>query len=140
MKQHITLTATERQELHAILHRGHTNVRLVTRARILLKLAEGWSRQRIIAALETSLSTVKRVGERYVAGGLAHVLADRPQARRRQALTPMQSAHLVAITCSPVPDGHGHWTVRLLADKAVELRFVASILPETIRQVLKKTI
>jgi|SRR5215469_14116721 len=140
MKQHITLAATERQELHAIVHRGHTNARLVTRARILLKLAEGWSRQRIVAALETSLSTVKRVGERYAAGGLAHVLGDQPQVRRRQALTPMQSAHLVAITCSPVPDGHDQWTVRLLADKAVELGFVASISPETIRQTLKKTL
>ena len=140
MKQHITLTATDRQELQAIVHRGHTNARLVTRARILLKLAEGWSRQRIIAALETSLSTVKRVGERYTEGGLERVLADQPQARRRQALTPMQSAHLIAITCSPVPDGHDHWTVRLLADKAVELGFVSSISPETIRQLLKKTI
>jgi transposase len=139
MKQNITLMATERQELHAILHQGHTTARTVTRARILLKLAEGWSRQRIIAALETSLSTVKRVGERYAEGGLAHVLADHPQVRRRQALTPMQSAHLVAITCSPVPDGHDHWTVRLLADKAVELGFVSSISPETIRQMLKKT-
>ena len=139
MKQHITLTATERQELHALVHRGHPNARTVARARILLKLAEGWSRQRIVAALETSLSTLKRVGERYTEGGLERVLADQPQARRRQALTPTQSAHLVAITCSPVPDGHDHWTVRLLADKAVELGFVSSISPETIRQMLKKT-
>jgi len=139
MKQHITLTATERQELHALLHRGHPNARTVARAHILLKLAEGWSRQRIVAALETSLSTLKRVGERYMEGGLEFVLADQPQARRRQALTPTQSAHLVAITCSPVPDGHDHWTVRLLADKAVELGFVSSISPETIRQMLKKT-
>jgi hypothetical protein len=51
-----------------------------------------------------------------------------------------QAAHLVAIACSPVPDGHDHWTVRLLAGKAVELGFVESILPETIRQLLKKSL
>jgi hypothetical protein len=50
-----------------------------------------------------------------------------------------QAAHLIAIACSPVPTGHDHWTVRLLAGKAVELGFVASISPETIRQLLKKT-
>ena len=89
-------------------------------------------------AVETSLSTVKRVCERYGEGSVARVLDDQPQARRRQALTPLQSAHLVAITCSPVPDGHDHWTVRLLADKAVELGFVSSISPETVRQMLQK--
>src|SRR2546421_9826050 len=55
------------------------------------------------------------------------------------ALTGGQAAHLIAIACSPVPTGHDHWTVRLLAGKAVELGFVESISPETIRQLLKKT-
>jgi Homeodomain-like domain len=71
-------------------------------------------------------------------GGLEAVLHDKRQQRYRQALTGGQAAHLIAITCSPVPDGHDHWTVRLLAGKAVELGFVESISPETIRQLLKK--
>ena len=66
------------------------------------------------------------------------VLHDKRQQRYRQALTGGQAAHLIAITCSPVPDGHDHWTVRLLAGKAVELGFVEAISPETIRQLLKK--
>ncbi|EFH81238.1 helix-turn-helix domain-containing protein [Ktedonobacter racemifer] len=139
MKEPIKLTASDRKELQAVLHRGKANARTLTRARILLKAADGWSNQRIMEAIETSLSTVKRVRERYAEGGLARVLQDQPQAHRRHALTPVQSAHLVAITCSPVPDGHDHWTVRLLADQAVELGFVESISPETIRQLLKKT-
>jgi hypothetical protein len=67
------------------------------------------------------------------------VLYDKRQQRYRQALTGGQAAHLMAITCSPAPAGHDHWTVRLLAGKAVELGFVESISPETIRQLLKKT-
>jgi hypothetical protein len=53
-------------------------------------------------------------------------------------LTGGQAAHLIAIACSPVPSGHDHWTVRLLVGKAVELGFVESISPETVRQLLKK--
>ncbi|GHO64327.1 hypothetical protein KSC_032190 [Ktedonobacter sp. SOSP1-52] len=139
MKEAINLTPAERKELQTLLHRGKASARILTRARILLKAADGWPNQRIMEAIETSLSTVKRVRERYAEGGLTRVLKDQPQAHRRHALTPVQSAHLVAITCSPVPEGHDHWTVRLLADQAVELGFVESISPETIRQLLKKT-
>lgn len=66
------------------------------------------------------------------------MLHDKRQQRYRRALTGGQAAHLIAIACSPVPDGHDHWTVRLLAGKAVQLDFVESISPETIRQLLKK--
>jgi hypothetical protein len=66
------------------------------------------------------------------------VLHDRVQQRRRQALTGQQAAHLIAITCSPAPDGHDHWTVRLLENLAVELSFVEKISPNTIHQLLKK--
>src|SRR5690349_2339961 len=111
MKEAINLTPTERKELQTLPHRGKTNARTLTRARILLKAADGWSNQRIMEAIETSLSTVKRVRERYAEDGLARVLQDQPQSHRRHALTPVQSAHLVAITCSPVPTGHDHWTV-----------------------------
>jgi hypothetical protein len=74
----------------------------------------------------------------YLSGGLEAVLYDKKQQRQRQALTGEQAAHLIAIACTPAPDGHDHWTLRLLAGKAVELGFVDSISPETIRQVLKK--
>ena len=67
------------------------------------------------------------------------MLHDKRQQRYRQALTGGQEAHLIAIACSPAPAGHDHWTVRGLSGKAVELGFVESISPETIRQLLKKT-
>lgn len=72
-------------------------------------------------------------------GGLEAVLDDKVQQHRRSALSGLQTAHLVAITCSRAPEGHDHWTVRLLAQKAVELGFVESISPNTIHELLKKT-
>jgi hypothetical protein len=83
-------------------------------------------------------ATVKNVAQRFAEGGLDLVLHDKVQRRRRQALIGQQAAHLIAITCSPAPDGHDHWTVRLLANKAVELGFVEKISPNTIHQLLKK--
>src|SRR5262249_12770095 len=84
-------------------------------------------------------NTVKRVERRFAEGGADAVLTDTVQERRRQALTGEQQAHLIALACSPVPDGHDHWTLRILADKAAELRFVPSIPPETIRGLLCRT-
>ncbi len=100
---------------------------------------EGWTDQQICAAFDVSRNTAIRVRQLYLEGGLEAVLYDKRQARYRQALTGGQAAHLIAIACSPAPTGHDHWTVRLLAGKAVELGFVESISPETIRQLLKKT-
>jgi hypothetical protein len=85
------------------------------------------------------VGTVYNTRQRFLEGGLGEVLRDQAQERRRQALTGGQIAHLIAIACSPAPAGHDHWTLRLLAGKAVELGFVPHISPETIRQALKKT-
>ena len=138
MRQSITLTDQERQYLQMFVHRGKTNTRTLTRARVLLKVAEGWKDQEIIGAFDICQATVTNVCKRYTEGGLEALLHDKAQQRRRQALTGQQAAHVIAVACSLVPDGHDHWTVRLLADKAVELGFVSSISPNTIHQLLKK--
>jgi transposase len=83
--------------------------------------------------------TIRNVRQRYAAGGVEAVLADKRQERRRQALTDGQAAHLIAIACSEAPDGHDHWTLRMLAGQAVELGYVRGISPETVRHLLKKT-
>ena len=134
----IKLSETEQASLLTFLHAGKANARIFTRARVLLKAAEGWTDQHICEAFDVSRNTSIRVRQLYLEGGLEAVLQDKRQQRYRQALTGGQAAHLIAITCSPVPDGHDHWTLRLLAGKAVELGFVESISPETIRQLLKK--
>jgi Homeodomain-like domain len=105
-------------------------------------LGEGWSLAEVCRAFDVCRNTVLTVRARFAAGGVDGVdgvLAPKRQAHYRQALTGAQQAHLIAIACSPVPDGHDHWTLRLLAGQAVELGFVEKISPETVRQALKKT-
>jgi hypothetical protein len=82
---------------------------------------------------------VTNLRTRYLTGGLDAVLHDRKQLRRRAALTGAQQAHLIAIACSPVPEGHDHWTLRMLAGQAVELGYVEHIALDTIQDLLKKT-
>jgi transposase len=135
----LTLSETDQASLQTFVHRGRANARTLTRAHILLKLAEGWSEAELCAAFDVCRNTVVRVLQRYLEGGLEAVLQDKRQQRYRQALTGTQAAYLIATACSPVPDGHDHWTLRMLAGKAVELGFVSGISHETIRQVLKKT-
>jgi transposase len=135
----VTLSEIDRARLHTVVHRGHTSARTRTRAQVLLKLGEGWSDMAAAHAFDVCRNTVKRVRTRFLEGGVDAVLTDKVQERRHQALSGEQQAHLIAIACSPVPDGHDHWTLRLLAGKAVELGFVASISPETIRALLQRT-
>jgi transposase len=135
----VTLSQTDRASLQTFIHAGKANARTFTRARVLLKAAEGWTDAQICDALDISRNTSIRVRQLYLEGGLEAVLHDKQQACRRQALSGGQAAHLIAIACTPAPAGHDHWTVRWLAGKAVELGFVESISPETIRQLLKKT-
>ena len=135
----LTLSDDEVAQLWTCLHRGKANVRTLKRAQVLLKLADGWSDAEAADAFEVCLSTVAHVRQRFREGGVDAVLHDKRQERRRQALTGTQIAHLVAIACSPAPDGHDHWTLRLLAGRAVELGYVRRISPETVRQALKKT-
>jgi transposase len=135
----MALSDTDRAHWHTVVHRGHTSARTRTRAQVLLRLGDGGSDMAVARAFDVCRNTVKRVRARFLAGGVDAVLTDTVQERRHQALTGAQQAHLVAIACSPVPDGHDHWTLRLLAGKAVELGFVARISPETIRALLRRT-
>jgi transposase len=135
----ITLSAQDHERLCLFLHRGKANVRTFTRARVLLKVSEGWSGAQIVEACDVSPATVTNVRTRFLRGGLEAVLNDQRQERRRQALSGAQQAHLIAIACSDVPAGHDHWTLRMLAGKAVELGFVEHIALETIRSLLKRT-
>ncbi|HEV2236059.1 MAG TPA: helix-turn-helix domain-containing protein [Ktedonobacterales bacterium] len=135
----VTLSEDERGQVWTVLHRGKANARTRTRAQVLLKVADGWSGAEIAEAFEVSVNTVSNVCRRFRTGGVDAVLHDQRQQRRRAALTGEQIAHLVAIACTDAPEGHDHWTLRLLAGKVVELGYVRCISPETIRSVLKKT-
>lgn len=142
--QPVHLSQTDHERLSVFVHRGKANVRTLKRAQVLLKLDAGWTSAAIAAAYAVSPNTVGNVRTRFLTGGLDAVLSDRRQLRRRQlrrrqALTGPQQAHLIAIACSPAPEGHDHWTLRLLAGKVVELGFVEHICIETIRALLRRT-
>src|SRR5215469_8229419 len=135
----VTLTNDERATLEGFVHRGKANARTLTRARILLKSAEGWSTTELATAFDVCQATVTNVRQRFAQGGLEAVLHDQVQQHRRSALSGLQTAHLIAVACSPSPEGHDHWTVRLLAEIAVDLGFVTNISPTSIHDLLKKT-
>ena len=134
----IQLTEAERAELEGFIRRGKANARNITRAHVLLKSAEGWRIERIAATYGVSPATVSNVRQRYKEGGLERVLKDKVQKNRRRALAGAQEAVLVALACSPVPDGHDHWTVRMLQSKLVELGVVEQLGHATVQRLLKK--
>jgi hypothetical protein len=135
----IALSELDRSRLQTFAHLGHESARARTRAQVALKLGEGWGLAEICRAFDVCRNTVLNVRARFAEGGVDAVLRHKRQVRYRQALSSSQQAHLIAIACSPVPDGHDHWTLRMLGRKAVELGFVETISPETIRALLKKT-
>jgi transposase len=136
-KYHVALSAEERTTLEHLLRSGKAGARKLTRARILLKADDGWSDEEIAAALDVGTATVGRTRQRFVEENLGALNEhSRPGAQRK--LTGVQEAHVIAMACTPAPEGRARWTLRLLADKVVELGFTDSIAHETVRQVLKK--
>ena len=127
------------ERLRQLIRSGQHSARVITRARILLRTEEGWSANQVVAALDTSQRTVFRTKRRYAEEGLDGVLHDHPQANRYRKLDDKGEAYLIALACSDAPEGHDHWTLRLLADQAVELGLVESLSHETVRLRLKKT-
>ena len=135
----VRLTPEERDELEHMVRAGKSSARATTRARILLKTDEGWAAPRVAQALDVCQGTVFRVKRRFAEDGLEGALKDRVQARRYRKLDDKAEAHLIALACSPAPEGHDHWELRLLADRMVELGVVESLSHETVRLHLKKT-
>jgi len=141
----VKLTEEERAALHQMLSAGKAAARKLLHARILLKAdaspeGPGWTDEHISEALDVSTTTIGRVRQHFVEQSLTAALERRlPCGHRLRRLDGEAEAHLIALACSPAPSGHVHWTIRLLADKLVELGYVERVGRETVRQVLKKT-
>ena len=104
----VRLTPDEREQLSRLIRSGKSSARIVARARILLKVAEGWNAPQVAAALDVSKGTVYRAKRRYAEEGLDGVLQDRVQANRFRKLDDKGEAHLIALACSPAPAGQDH--------------------------------
>jgi transposase len=141
----VTLTDEERTELQGLLGGGKASALKQAQARILLKAdcSEGgpnWSDSRIAEAVEVGTATVERVRKRFVEQGLEAALVRKAQERpsRLKTLDGRAEARLIALACSPPPDGRKSWTMKLLADRLVELEIVETVSDETVRRCLKK--
>jgi transposase len=145
-KYPVTLTRTEREHLKSLIAAGTAPARKLTHARILLKADQGpegpaWVDDAVAEAVEVSQPTVCRVRKQYVEEGLEAALNRRPPNREyHRKLDGEQEARLVALACSEPPEGQARWSLRLLADKMVELEIVEEDLSyQTVRRTLKKT-
>lgn len=137
-KYHVDLSAEERATLEQMLRRGKHSARRLTRARILLKAADGLRDDEIAEAVETSLPTVERTRKRFAEIKLG-ALDERPRPGKKPVLDERGEARLIAEACSAAPEGRECWTLQLLADRVVELKLADSCSADTVHRVLKKT-
>lgn len=141
----VTLTEQERRTLQDMLSRGKASARKLTHARILLKAdathaGPEWSDEMVAEGLDVGRATVERVRKQFVEEGLDAALERRRPCRTyRRRLDGDAEAHLVALACQTPPEGRSRWTLRLLADRMVELEYVEQVSYQTVRRTLKKT-
>jgi transposase len=145
IKYVVRLHPEERVQLLALVSTGRAAAAKLLHARILLKAdvaaaTRRWTDAEIAEALDTSAATVHRVRQAWVEQGLAAALArKRPTGRQYRKLDGVQEAQLITVACSTPPEGRGRWTLKLLAEKLVELDIVDTISAECVRTTLKKT-
>jgi transposase len=143
-KYKVTLTKEEREELESIIHKGkHTSQRF-RNAYVLLNCDEGEysdkvTNTEISKILKVGMRTIDRIKKRFIEEGFDAVLERKPSTREYERKADGDfEARLIALSCSEPPEGFSRWSLRLLADKVVELQIVDSISYETVRSVLKK--
>jgi hypothetical protein len=142
----VRLSGEERERLEALVRAGKSPAQLLTKARILLKAdvseaGEGWSDSAISVALDTSINNIGRLRRRLVEEGLEAALKRKhnPNSARTRIFDGAAEAKLIALTCSPAPEGFARWSLRLLEEKVVELNIVKQVSDNTIGRTLKKT-
>lgn len=137
-KQHIDLSDEDRDFLIALLRKGKLSARKMKRAQGMLELARGKTYRAVSDQLNCSYVTVQNWAKKYRSGGLGF-LDDRPRPGRPTGLSGPDRAKVTALACSEPPKGHARWSLRLLADKLVELEIVDSISFKQVGNILKKT-
>lgn len=141
----VTLTKDEQEQLKTVLGKGKHSSQQYRNACILINTDEGLygrklSNEQIAQVLQVNTKTVERVKQRFVEEGFDVCMDRKPYPKKDPIKTDGDfEAHLIALSCSEAPEGYARWSLRLLADKMVELKYTDSISHETVRQVLKKT-
>ena len=141
-RKHINLKAEERKKLEELIKTGQQSNRVNARARTLLMLdrSQGQAHKirEVVEMGMVSQGTVANIKRRYFTGGIEQALYDRPRPGAKPKLDGEVEAHLIALACSEAPEGHAQWTLRLLAERLVELEYVESISHTAVAKKLKK--
>jgi transposase len=135
----LELTKKDQKELQELSRSGTLKARKLNRCRILLLKSQGKTLDEIANVLNMSKVTVNQICQRYEKEGLQAALNERPRAGKPSIFSGQQKAKITALACSNAPEGRSQWSLRLLADKAVELKLVESISHTEIGRILKKT-
>ncbi len=143
-KYHVDLTKEEQQKLREVISKRDSKSIIVKRAYVLLSAdrngSKNWTDKQISEHYQCSTRTIEKIRERFVEDGFETVLKGKKRETiREKILTGEVEAKLIALRCSSYPDGYNKWTLRLLADKMVELHYVEHISYESVRKILKKT-
>ena len=135
----VRLKEKERKVLQELISKGKEKARTLTRCRILLLADKGETDSGIIEALGTVRNTVRQVRQRYIEEGINAAIHERPRSGAPKKFSGTQMAQITALACSKAPEGRSRWSLRLLADRVVELELVDDISYKTIERTLKKT-
>ena len=138
IKSHLQLNDADRSTVESLVNKNSLSVKVYKRATALLKLDQGDTLQSVAALVDVNYNTVATWRDRYQCEGLA-MLQDKPRSGRPPEIDGIQRAQITALACSTPPEGYARWSLRLLADKAVELDFVEHLSHNHAGQILKKT-
>jgi transposase len=137
-KQHVQLSEKDREFLEALISKGELTAKAYRRALGLLELDRGQTYTKVSRTLQVTIPTISKWAAKYQKAGL-HVLQDQPRSGRPIEIDGNQRAKITALACSDPPEGYAQWTLRLLADKAVELEYCDHMSHTKVATILKKT-
>ena len=137
-KTQIHLKVKDRKELNEIVKKGETKARKITRCHVLLLSDKKESNGKISRILNIAMLTIRRIQQRYVEGGLKTAIEERARSGKPPKFSGKQQAKITTLVCSTPPEGRSRWTLRLLADKIIELELVANISHKSVGEILKK--
>jgi putative transposase len=138
-KHHLHLTSQQEAELVGLLKAGQLGARVYKRMQAMLLLHEGNTLEAVSAIVKVSNDTVRAWRNRYQAEGSAGILQEKPRSGRPIEIDGLQRATITALACSPAPSGYARWTLRLLADRSVELGYCPQLSHQWVGEILKKT-
>jgi transposase len=137
-KQHVTLSDNHRTYLKKLISKGSLPAKLYKRAVALLELDRGSTFTKVAQIVGMTIQTVSTWAQKYGENEL-EFLKDKPRSGRPKEIDGITCAQITALACSDAPEGHSQWSLRLLAEKVVELGYIDTVSHTEVGRILKKT-